>query len=205
MDCVSVLEEHETSPGLLLALLGYDAMRRLRAAHDAHDLKPRQFQILGLLERGGLGQRELGERMGLDPSIVVGLLNPLEDRRLRQPATATRPIAAATPSASRRRAPSTSRPPADAQRAVEDELFAALSTDQREHLRSLAARAQAIPAGLHLRSGPGAYARARPAAESSVSAAARRPSSWPSSWSSCSMLTAMSASTRSIACRNSLQ
>ena len=72
MGCVSILEEHESSPGLLLALLGYDAMRRLRAAHDAHGLKPRQFQLLGLLERGGLGQRELNDRMGLDPSVVVG-------------------------------------------------------------------------------------------------------------------------------------
>ena len=82
---MSVLEEHESSPGLLLALLGYEAMRRLRAAHDAHGLKPRQFQLLGLLEQGGLGQRELGERMSLDPSIVVGLLNPLEQQGYVEP------------------------------------------------------------------------------------------------------------------------
>jgi hypothetical protein len=32
----SILDEHRSSPGLLLALLGHEAMRRLRAAHTAH-------------------------------------------------------------------------------------------------------------------------------------------------------------------------
>src|SRR4051812_41782244 len=75
----SILDEHRSSPGLLLALLGHEAMRRLRAAHTAHGLKPRQFQILGLLhDHGGLAQRELVQTMGVDPSILVTLLNPLE-------------------------------------------------------------------------------------------------------------------------------
>jgi DNA-binding MarR family transcriptional regulator len=136
MKNMSVLEEHASSPGLLLALLGYDAMRRLRAAHDAHDLKPRQFQLLGLLERGGLGQRELGERMGQDPSIVVGLLNPLEVRgfvtRDRDPADRRRHTVSLTPAGAERL-----KAAADAQRAVEDDLFAALTTAQREQLRTL--------------------------------------------------------------------
>jgi DNA-binding MarR family transcriptional regulator len=58
-------------------------MRRLRAAHTAHGLKPRQFQILGLLhDHGGLAQRELMKTMGIDPSILVTLLNPLEAEEL---------------------------------------------------------------------------------------------------------------------------
>ena len=74
-----VLEERRSSPGLLLALLGQEAMRRLREAHNAHNLKPRQFQLLGLLhDHGAMAQRELGEIMGVDPSILVTLLNPLE-------------------------------------------------------------------------------------------------------------------------------
>src|SRR5215212_10775792 len=74
-----ILDEHRSSAGLLLALIGHEAMRRLRAAHTAHGLKPRQFQILGLLQdHGGLAQRELMETMGIDPSILVTLLNPLE-------------------------------------------------------------------------------------------------------------------------------
>src|SRR5215203_5355962 len=75
----SILDEHRTSPGLLLALLGQEAMHRLRAAHTAHNLKPRQFQILGLLhDHGGLAQSELIRDMGVAPSIHVTLLNPLE-------------------------------------------------------------------------------------------------------------------------------
>jgi len=55
------------------------AMRRLRDALTAQDLKPRQFQFLGLLhDDGTLGQRELGETMGVDPNVLVTLLNPLE-------------------------------------------------------------------------------------------------------------------------------
>ena len=76
---VGVIEERRSSPGLLLALLGQDAMRRLRDAHTAHDLMPRQFQLLGLLaDHGPMGQRDLGQAMATDPSILVTLLNPLE-------------------------------------------------------------------------------------------------------------------------------
>src|SRR3954454_2233325 len=76
---VGVIEERRSSLGLLLALLGQDAMRRLRDAHTAHDLMPRQFQLLGLLaDHGPMGQRDLGQAMATDPSILVTLLNPLE-------------------------------------------------------------------------------------------------------------------------------
>ncbi|MDA0181348.1 MarR family transcriptional regulator [Solirubrobacter phytolaccae] len=133
---MSILEEHESSPGLLLALLGYDAMRRLRAAHDAHGLKPRQFQILGLLEHGGLSQRELNDRMGLDPSLVVALLNPLEAdgfvSRERDPADRRRHTVSLTPAGATLLVAA-----GEAQRAVEDDLFAALDTQQREQLRAL--------------------------------------------------------------------
>ena len=44
-----LIEERATSEGLLLALLGQQAMRRLRAAHTEHKLSPRQFHLLGLL------------------------------------------------------------------------------------------------------------------------------------------------------------
>src|SRR3954453_15540617 len=74
-----VLDERASSEGLLLALLGQQAMRRLRAAHTAHNLSPRQFHLLGLLhDHGAMTQRDLGERMDVDPSILVTLLNPLE-------------------------------------------------------------------------------------------------------------------------------
>ena len=75
----SVLQERRSSPGLLLALLGHVAMRRLRDAHTASHLSPRQFHLLGVLQdRGAMSQSELGHATGTDPSILVTMLNPLE-------------------------------------------------------------------------------------------------------------------------------
>jgi DNA-binding MarR family transcriptional regulator len=91
-----VLAERLASPGLLLALLGQDAMRRLRAAHTAVGVSPRQFQLLGFLhDDGPMAQRELGDAMGVDPSALVTMLNPLEEdgfvtrRRTHQTGAAT--------------------------------------------------------------------------------------------------------------------
>src|SRR3954468_14659768 len=133
----SVLDEHRSSPGLLLALLGQEAMRRLRAAHTAHNLKPRQFQILGLLhDHGGLAQRELMQAMDVDPSILVTLLNPLEAdglvARERDPSDRRRHLVTLTRAGERQLA-SASR----AQKETEDALFASLDADQREQLRAL--------------------------------------------------------------------
>ena len=133
----AVLAERLTSPGLLLALLGQDAMRRLRAAHTATGLSPRQFQLLGLLhDDGPLGQRELGEAMGVDPSILVTMLNPLEDSgyltRRRDPADRRRHIVLLTAAGSRQLTKA-----ARAQDEAEDSLFAGLDSGQREQLRQL--------------------------------------------------------------------
>jgi DNA-binding MarR family transcriptional regulator len=132
-----VLDEHRSRPGLLLALLGQEAMRRLRAAHDAHDLKPRQFQILGLLhDHGGLAQGALVRTMGVDPSILVTLLNPLEAAGLvsreRDPSDRRRHLVTLTRKGERKLAAS-----ARAQLQAEEELFASLDDDQREQLRGL--------------------------------------------------------------------
>ncbi len=112
-------------------------MRRLRAAHTAHDLKPRQFQILGLLhDHGGLAQRELMAEMDIDPSILVTLLNPLEAdglvSRERDPADRRRHLVTLTHAGEKQLA-SASR----AQKDTEDALFASLDEDQREQLRAL--------------------------------------------------------------------
>jgi DNA-binding MarR family transcriptional regulator len=133
----SVLDEHRSSPGLLLALLGHEAMRRLRAAHTAHNLKPRQFQILGLLhDHGGLAQRELMQTMGVDPSILVTLLNPLEAdglvARKRDPGDRRRHIVTLTAAGKRHLAGASL-----AQKETEAALFASLDDDQREQLRGL--------------------------------------------------------------------
>jgi DNA-binding MarR family transcriptional regulator len=132
-----ILEERRSSPGLLLALLGQDAMRRLRDAHTAHNLMPRQFQLLGLLDDDGpMGQRELGQAMATDPSILVTLLNPLEAdgfvARTRDPTDRRRHVVTLT-DAGRRQLERA----AEAQRAAEDAIFAGLSADQRDQLRHL--------------------------------------------------------------------
>src|SRR5829696_10114824 len=133
----SILDEHRSRPGLLLALLGQEAMRRLRAAHTAHDLKPRQFQILGLLhDHAGLAQRELIQEMGVAPSILVILLNPLEAAGLvtreRDPEDRRRHLVTLT-AAGEKHLVSASR----AQKETEDALFASLDENQREQLRTL--------------------------------------------------------------------
>ena len=132
-----VFEGCQSSPGLLLALLGQVAMRRLRDAHTAHNLKPRQFQLLGLLhDRGAMAQRELGETMGVDPSILVTLLNPLEIdgfvSRERDPADRRRHVVTLTADG-RRCLESAMR----AQREAEDALFAGLGDDQRQQLSAV--------------------------------------------------------------------
>ena len=133
----SILDDHRPSAGLLLALLGQKAMQRLRAAHTAHNLKPRQFQILGLLhDHGGLAQRELVDEMGVAPSVLVTFLNPLEAdglvARERDPDDRRRHLVTLT-SAGEKLLASAAR----AQKDTEDALFASLDDDQREHLRAL--------------------------------------------------------------------
>jgi DNA-binding MarR family transcriptional regulator len=133
----SASEELGSSSGFLLALLGQEAIRRLRDALADHDLKPRQFQILGLLaDRGPIGQRELGEAMAIDHSILVTMLNPLEGKSLierkRSCKDRRRHVVSVTPAGKRRLASA-----AQAQREAEDALFAGLAAQQREQLRSL--------------------------------------------------------------------
>lgn len=133
----SILDEHRSSPGLLLALLGHEAMLRLRAAHTAHNLKPRQFQILGLLhDHGGLAQSELAQTMHVAPSILVTLLNPLEAdglvTRARDPDDRRRHLVTLTPAGERQLASA-----ARAQKEAENALFVSLDDEQREHLRAL--------------------------------------------------------------------
>src|ERR1039458_6870403 len=119
----SVLEERRTSPGLLLSRLGQEAMRVLRDAHAAADLSLRHFQLLGLLhDQGSMSQRELGRLMGVEPSILVTLLNPLEARglvsRQREAADRRRHVVSLNAAGERQLVQA-----ARAQREADDELF----------------------------------------------------------------------------------
>lgn len=132
-----LLSERRSSPGLLLAVLGHHAMHRLRGAHTHQGLSPRQFLLLALLaDLGATGQRELGQALHVDPSVLVTLLNPLEERgliaRSRSAADRRRHLVSLTAAGER-----ALHEAAEAQRRVEDELFAGLEEDSREQLRGL--------------------------------------------------------------------
>ncbi|MGA2927510.1 MAG: MarR family transcriptional regulator [Solirubrobacteraceae bacterium] len=131
------LDERRSSLGLLLAVLGHHAMRRLRETHTRHNLSPRQYQLLALLhEQGSTGQRELGQTMETDPSMLVTLLNALEAdalvSRTRDPVDRRRHLVALTARGKCRLAIA-----ARAQCEVEDSLFGGLDGEQREQLRRL--------------------------------------------------------------------
>lgn len=109
-------------------------MRRLRAAHTEVGLSPRQFQVLGLLhDHGTMSQSELGQTMSVAPSVLVTLLNPLEEEgsvsRERDLADRRRHVVTLTAAGGRRLDEA-----ARAQRAAEDDLFAGLDGKQRERL-----------------------------------------------------------------------
>jgi DNA-binding MarR family transcriptional regulator len=132
-----VFEQLNESALMALALLGHDAMRRLRGALTDHGLKPRQFQTLDLLEdRGPIGQRELGDILGIHHSVLVTFLNPLEAdghiSRDRDPADRRRHVVSITPSGI-----TLLHAAAATQRAVEDTLFAGLTEAQHAQFRKL--------------------------------------------------------------------
>jgi DNA-binding MarR family transcriptional regulator len=135
----AALLTHRDRPGLMVALLGREATRRLREAHTAHGVTPQQFHILGLLhDHGPLGQTDLAARTHAAPSVLVTQLNPLEAdglvSRQRDPADRRRHVVLLT-DAGRERL----RAAGDAQQVVEDELFRVLGDEDRAELTRLLA------------------------------------------------------------------
>lgn len=130
-------DEPRNSPGLMLALLGREAMRRLRDAHAAHGLTPRQFHILSLLhDRGPLAQTELAVETDTAASVLVTQLNPLEAEQLvsrsRDTHDRRRHVVVLTDAGAERL-----RAAAAAQYEIEDRLFSSLDDDQRTRLATL--------------------------------------------------------------------
>jgi DNA-binding MarR family transcriptional regulator len=143
-DTAGLLGERRSSPGLLLALLGQHAMRRLREAHVGQDLSPRQFVLLALLSEGGpTGQTELGQAMEIDPSVLVTLLNPLEERgliaRVRSATDRRRHLVSLTAQGEHALLGAV-----EAQREVEDQLFAGFQDERRELLGELLVELQEV-------------------------------------------------------------
>ncbi|HVL94919.1 MAG TPA: MarR family winged helix-turn-helix transcriptional regulator [Solirubrobacteraceae bacterium] len=137
--------------GFLLTILGDSFQRTGRDVLAAHQLKPRQLRILDLLaDRGPVGQRELAELMGIDHSVLVNLLNPLEAERLikreRDTADRRKHVVSIAAAGQRRLAQAD-----QAFRDAEDAFFAALDAGEREQLHAMLSR---------LRDGAGAAAGA---------------------------------------------
>lgn len=101
--------------GLLLAWHGSVTQTRMKRALSAAGLTPRHAMTLMHLEGGPISQRALAERLEVDPSVLVGILNDLEGdglaERRRDQADRRRHNVAITsagrPSSARRTPPST--------------------------------------------------------------------------------------------------
>jgi DNA-binding MarR family transcriptional regulator len=126
--------------GILLTTLGESFSRRIRDVLAEHALKPRQLRILDLLaDRGGIGQRELADLMGIDHSVLVNLLNPLEAARLvkrERDAVDRRRHVVTIATAGKRRLDEADQ----AFRSAEDDFFASLKPEEREHLHAMLTR-----------------------------------------------------------------
>jgi DNA-binding MarR family transcriptional regulator len=142
-----VLGNADSRTGFALTVLGEEFSRHIREVLSQHGLKPRQLRILDLLDdRGPTGQRELADLMGIDHSVLVHLLNPLEANRLvkreRDTADRRRHVVSLAPAGAQRLA--------EADRAfcdAEDTFFAALTSKQRDQLNGLLSRLRPISKG----------------------------------------------------------
>ncbi len=135
-----VLDSAGARTGFALTILGESFQRQIREVLAEHDLKPRQLRILDLLaDRGPVGQRELAELMGIDHSVLVGLLNPLEAARLvkrqRDTVDRRRHVVSIAAAGQRRLAEAD-----QAFRDAEDAFFAPLSAQERDQLHSMLSR-----------------------------------------------------------------
>lgn len=131
----------------LLPLLEYLARvgrRAVEATLAPGGLRARHLIALRLLnEQGPASQQGLADSLSLDPSNVVGLLNELEDRQLvtrrRDPVDRRRHIVELSHRGEEELCLSYSR-----LQLVEDDLFSALSADERATLYDLVVRAVGV-------------------------------------------------------------
>ncbi|HET6867679.1 MAG TPA: MarR family winged helix-turn-helix transcriptional regulator [Solirubrobacteraceae bacterium] len=131
----------DTSPGTVVMLMRLATAIKKRSTEELMGVKLRQLMLLSYLNMGAPAlQQQLCEALWLDPNNCVLLLNELEDlgyvERRRDPADRRRHVVELT------EAGRTALERAEAaQESLGDELFAALSDEERATLRSLLARA----------------------------------------------------------------
>ncbi|MFF4419764.1 MarR family winged helix-turn-helix transcriptional regulator [Streptomyces sp. NPDC001549] len=122
--------------GLLLAWHGSVTQTRMKRALGAAGLTPRHAMTLMHLEGGPMSQRALAERLEVDPSVLVGILNDLEGEglaeRRRDPADRRRHNVAITDAGETALHMTNT-----ALDEVESGIFAGLSAAERDLLRGL--------------------------------------------------------------------
>jgi DNA-binding MarR family transcriptional regulator len=122
--------------GMLLVKLGRALQRRFNDALKPLALTPRHLQVLDELRQAPLSQQALADRVGVDPTKLVGLLNDLEGQHLvlrrRDPEDRRRHIVENSQEGEARVDAALA-----AAAAVEDELLAGLDVGQRAQLREL--------------------------------------------------------------------
>jgi len=65
--------------GFLLGTLGYHATRTFAAALAHLGLRPKHYGVLlSIAREGGISQQELGERLRIDPSSIVAIIDDFE-------------------------------------------------------------------------------------------------------------------------------
>ncbi|KOU28451.1 MarR family transcriptional regulator [Streptomyces sp. WM6373] len=120
----------------MLAWHGAVTQTRMKQALGAAGLTPRHAMTLMHLEGGPVSQRALADRLEVDPSVLVGVLNDLEGEglaeRRRDPADRRRHNVGITPAGQAALAKTTA-----ALDEVEAGMFASLSAQERDHLRAL--------------------------------------------------------------------
>ena len=90
-----------TSAGYLLLKAGHYMGQVFDATLATLHLTGREFLVLSFVSAAeGLSQQELAEHLGLDPTIIVGLVDSLEDRGLMTRTHAIVPTGGATCSVS---------------------------------------------------------------------------------------------------------
>src|SRR2546426_10588044 len=122
--------------GMLLVKLGRVLQHGFNDALKPSELMPRHLQVLDELRQGPMSQQALADRVGVDPTKLVGLLNDLEGRHLvlrrRDPIDRRRHIVENSQEGEARVDAALA-----AAAAVEDELLAGLDGEQRAQLREL--------------------------------------------------------------------
>ena len=130
----------EKRPGLALAVAGQSASKRVQEALRAHGLKNNQARLLMVLaDEGATSQQTLVQTLGVDPSVLVAILNDLESaglaQRRRDPADRRRHIVEISPRGTKLVADVYA-----GVESVEAELFASLDANEIDVLHKMLIR-----------------------------------------------------------------